>query len=50
MKNGKSFTINQIKKFEKISNEMETNLGIIAIKHILNTSGIENILMLVWIW
>ena len=41
-KNGKSFTNNQIKKFEKISFEMETNLGIIAIKHILNTSGIEN--------
>lgn len=41
-KHGKSFTRNQIKKFEKISDEIETNLGIVAIKHILNTSGIEN--------
>ncbi len=42
VEDGKSFTRNQIKKFEKLSNEMETNLGIIAVKHILNTSGIEN--------
>ena len=42
VEHGKSFTRNQIKKFKKMSDEIETNLGIIAIKHMLNTSGIEN--------
>ena len=42
LKHGKEFTNNQIKKFKKISNEIENNLGILTTKHILNTSGIEN--------
>ena len=36
-----SFTINQIKSFEKISKKIEDKLKYKTIKHILNTSGIE---------
>lgn len=38
----KEFTLEQIKLFDQLSNQIETSIGYKTIKHILNSSGIEN--------
>lgn len=40
--NEQKFTINQIKLFDQLSHQIETSIGYKTIKHILNSSGIEN--------
>ena len=42
LEDGQNLTRKQIKEFKDISNTIETNLGITAQKHILNTTGVEN--------
>ena len=42
IEDGQNLTRKQIKEFKDISNTIETNLGITAQKHILNTTGVEN--------
>ena len=41
-KDGKNLTIKQINNFQKLANLIESKLSINTIKHILNSSGIEN--------
>ena len=42
LENGKKLTQKQFKLFHELSSEIESKLGVNSIKHILNTSGIEN--------
>ncbi len=42
LKEGKKFTLNQIHQFKNATKRIENSLGEPVIKHILNTSGIEN--------
>ena len=42
LENGKKLTQKQFKLFHELSFEIESKLGVNSIKHILNTSGIEN--------
>ncbi|MCT4581790.1 MAG: bifunctional UDP-N-acetylmuramoyl-tripeptide:D-alanyl-D-alanine ligase/alanine racemase [Flavobacteriales bacterium] len=41
-RNEKAFTFHQIKLFDQFSHQIETAIGYKTIKHILNSSGIEN--------
>ena len=42
LENGKKLTQKQFKLFHELSSEIESKLGVNSMKHILNTSGIEN--------
>ena len=42
IKEGEEFTLNQIDQFKMASQKIEKSLGKSVIKHILNTSGVEN--------